>query len=165
VLATNALGRALYAPLFDSPVAPANTARFCFLDPRAAEFYVDWEQTANDMVGVLRTQAGRTPYDRSLTDLIGELSTRSAEFRTRWAAHEVRFHRAGRKRLHHPAVGELDLEYEAFELPADPGLTLLVYTAESASPTHDALALLASWAATTTSADGSSRTEARQPRE
>ena len=148
VLATNALGRALYAPVFDSPARPPNTARFCFLDPRAAEFYVDWERTANDMVAVLRAQAGRSPYDRGLTDLVGELSTRSQEFRTRWAAHDVLFHRTGRKSLCHPVVGALDLTYEAFELPAEPGLTMLVYTAEPASPTQDALAVLASWAAT-----------------
>jgi transcriptional regulator with XRE-family HTH domain len=150
VLATNQLGRALYAPLFDSPAQPPNTARFFFLDPRAEQYYVDWHQTANDMVAILRAEAGRHPYDKALTALIGELSTRSPEFRTRWAAHDVRFHRTGRKQLHHPVVGALDLSYEAFELPGDPGLTLLVYTAEPASPTQDALNLLASWAATGT---------------
>jgi transcriptional regulator with XRE-family HTH domain len=147
-LAANRLGYALYAPVFDSPVRPANTARFTFLDPRATDFYIDWERIANDMVGVLRAEAGRNPYDRGLTDLIGELSTRSEEFRTRWAAHDVRFHRTGFKQLHHPVVGDLDLTYEAMELPSDPGLTLLVYTAEAASSTQDALNLLASWAAT-----------------
>ena len=148
VLATNPLGRALYAPVFDSPAQPPNTARFCFLDPRAAAFYVDWERTADDMVAVLRAEAGRHPYDRTLTELVGELSTRSQGFRARWAAHDVLFHRTGRKALHHPVVGDLDLTYEAFELPSEPGLTMLVYTAEPASTTHDALALLASWAAT-----------------
>jgi hypothetical protein len=148
VLATNLLGKALYAPLFDSPAQPPNTARFFFLDPRSQEFYADWDKTANDMVAILRAEAGRHPYDKALTDLIGELSTRSAEFRTRWAANDVRFHRTGRKTLHHPVVGDLELSYEAFELPGDPGLTMLVYTAEPASPTQEALNLLASWAAT-----------------
>jgi transcriptional regulator with XRE-family HTH domain len=148
VLAANRLGRALYAPVFDSPAGPPNTARFAFLDPRATEFYLDWVQTANDMVAILRAEAGRNPYDKALTALIGELSTRSEEFRTRWAAHDVRFHRTGTKQLHHPVVGDLDLTYEAMELAADPGLTLLVYTAEPASPSADALTLLASWAAT-----------------
>jgi len=148
VLTTNRLGRALYAPVFEDPTRPANTARFAFLDPRATDFYADWEGTASDMVAVLRAEAGRNPYDRGLTDLVGELSTRSAAFRTGWAAHNVRFHRAGVKRLHHPVVGDLDLTYEAMELPSDPGLTLLVYTAEPGSPTQDALDLLASWAAT-----------------
>jgi transcriptional regulator with XRE-family HTH domain len=148
VVASNRLGRALYAPLFDGPIQPANTARFAFLDPRGREFYLDWENTANDMVGVLRAEAGRNPYDKGLTDLVGELSTRSEEFRTRWAAHDVRFHRTGVKRLHHPVVGDLDLTYEALEFPSDPGLTLLVYTAEPGSATQDALNLLATWAAT-----------------
>ncbi|BEP15734.1 helix-turn-helix transcriptional regulator [Acidothermaceae bacterium B102] len=148
VLATNRLGRALYAPVVNSPVRPANTARFIFLDPHADEFYRDWNGTANDIVSVLRAEAGRNPYDKGLTDLIGELSTRSEDFRTRWAKHNVLFHRTGRKALRHPVVGDLDLTYEAMELPSDPGLTLLVYTAEPASPTADALRLLASWAAT-----------------
>jgi MmyB-like transcription regulator ligand binding domain len=148
VVATNSLGRALYAPVLDSQAGPANTARFTFLDPRAKEFYADWERTASDMVAVLRAEAGRNPYDRGLTDLVGELSTRSEEFRTRWAAHNVLFHRTGSKQLHHPVVGDLDLTYEALELPTDPGLTLLVYTAEPDTPTQDALNVLASWAAT-----------------
>jgi hypothetical protein len=71
------------------------------------------------MVAVLRAEAGRNPHDRPLTNLIGELSTRSQEFRTRWAAHDVRFHRTGSKQLHHPVVvGELNLTYEALELAA-----------------------------------------------
>ena len=81
-LAANPLGRALYAPLFDSFEQPANSARFTFLDPAAQEFYVDWERTAKDLVAHLRSEAGRNPYDRGLSDLVGELSTRSHEFRT-----------------------------------------------------------------------------------
>ena len=100
------------------------------------------------MVAVLRAEAGRNPYDKGLTDLIGELSTRSEDFRTRWAAHDVRSHQTGAKQLHHPVVGDLDLSYEAMELRADPGLTVLVYTAEPDTPSTDALSLLASWAAT-----------------
>ena len=148
-LAGNRLARALYAPIFDDPVRPANTARFVFLQSgAAADFYRDWDRIANDIVAVLRAEAGRNPYDRGLTDLIGELSTRSEDFRTRWAAHNVLFHRTGVKKLRHPVVGDLDLAYEAMEFPSDPGLTLLVYTAEPASRSQDALRLLASWAAT-----------------
>jgi transcriptional regulator with XRE-family HTH domain len=147
-LAANRLGRALYAPVFDSPAQPANSARFAFLDPRAPDFYDDWDRVANELVAVLRTQAGRNPYDKGLSDLIGELSTRSEAFRTRWAAHDVRLHRTGTKRLHHPVVGDLVLAYEAMDLPADPGLTLQAYSAEPGSPSADALGLLASWAAT-----------------
>ena len=147
-LAANRLGHALYATLLTDPVRPANNARFVFLNPRATDFYVDWERAANDIVAILRAEAGRNPYDRGLSDLIGELSTRSQTFRTRWAAHNVRFHRTGSKQLHHPVVGHLDLAFEAMELPADPGLTLLAYTAEPGSPSQDALNLLASWTAT-----------------
>ena len=120
-----------------------NTARFAFLDPRATEFYLDWERTAKDVVGILRVEAGRNPYDdRGLTDLTGELSTRSETFRTCWAAHNVASTAPGPSR--HPAVGDLDLTYEGLESPSDPGLTLLVYTAEPHTPTQDALQLLAS---------------------
>jgi transcriptional regulator with XRE-family HTH domain len=142
-LAANPLGRALYAPLFDSPAGPPNSARFAFLDPRAPDFYGDWSRTANDLVAILRTEAGRSPYDKGLTDLIGELSTRSEEFRARWAAHDVRLHRTGSKTIHHPVVGDVTLAYEAMELAAEPGLTLHVYTVEPASPSADALNLLA----------------------
>jgi transcriptional regulator with XRE-family HTH domain len=147
-LAANRLGYALYAPMFESPTRPANTARFTFLDSRATDFFPEWEKVANDTVGLLRAEAGRNPYDRDLTDLIGELSTWSEEFRTRWAAHNVRFHNTGTKKLHHPAVGDLELTYESLELTADPGLTMHVYTAPKGSATQDSLNLLATWSAT-----------------
>jgi transcriptional regulator with XRE-family HTH domain len=106
-LSANALGRALYAPVFESREQPANSARFTFLDPAAHDFYAEWERTAKDLVAHLRSEAGRNPYDKSLSDLVGELSTRSPEFRTWWAAHNVRYHQAGVKRLHHPMLASL----------------------------------------------------------
>jgi hypothetical protein len=124
-------------------------ARYFFLDRNATDFLTDWETIANDIVALLRAEAGRDPYDRGLTDLIGELSTRSEEFRGRWAAHDVRFHRSGEKNFHHSVVGDLTLKYEPLELPADPGQTIFVYMAEPNSASHEALNLLASWAATT----------------
>jgi transcriptional regulator with XRE-family HTH domain len=148
VLAANQLGRALYSELFRDPTRPANHARFTFLNPQAHDFYPDWERAANDGVALLRAQAGRDPYDRNLTDLIGELSTRSEEFRTRWAAHNVRLHQTGTKRFHHPIVGDLTLTFEMMELAADPGLNLLTYTAEPGSKSDEALNLLGSWGAT-----------------
>ena len=152
VLGANQLGRALYSPVFDSPLfaqrGPVNTARFMFLDPAATDFWVDWRKGADDAVAFLRSEAGRSPHDRVLTDLIGELSTRSQEFATRWARHDVKLHRTGIKRLHHPVVGELNLPYEAMELAADPGLRINVYTPEPDSAEQQALALLASWAGT-----------------
>ena len=147
-VAANPLGRALYAPLFDSREQPPNSARFTFLDPAAQGFYIDWERTAKDLVAHLRSEAGRNPYDRGLSDLVGELSTRSPEFRTGWAAHNVRYHRTGTKRLRHPVVGELELDYEVMDVAADDGLTISVYSAEPGSRSAQALDLLASWTAT-----------------
>lgn len=151
VVALNPLGRAFYASVLESEHWPANMARFCFLDPGARDFYPDWDETADTTVAILRTEAGRDPYNRALTDLVGELATRSDAFRTRWAAHDVRLHYTGAKRFHHPVVGDLSIVFDTMALPADPGLTLAVYTAEPGSPTADRLALLASWAATPTS--------------
>jgi transcriptional regulator with XRE-family HTH domain len=148
MLAANRLARALYAPVLADPRRPANNARFTYLDPAAREFFADWERAADDIAAMLRSEAGSNPHDKQLVELIGELSTRSEEFRTRWAAHNVRFHRTGHKRLHHPVVGTLDLDYEAMEFPAHPGLTLLTYTAPAGTPTADSLKMLASWAAT-----------------
>ena len=150
IVAANGLGRALYSPVFDSPAnvkSSVNMARFCFFDQAALDFYSDWDEAAEATVALLRTEAGRDPYDRSLSDLVGELSTRSDEFRVRWAAHNVRLHLTGTKRLRHPVVGELTVDFEAMDLPAEPGFTLTVYTAEPASPAQDALNLLASWVA------------------
>jgi len=147
-LAANPLGRALYAPLFESREQPPNSARFTFLDPAAQEFYVEWERAAKDLVAHLRSLAGRNPYDRGLSDLVGELSTRSEEFRTWWAAHNVRYHQTGTKRLRHPTVGELELSYEVMDVSADDGLTIAIYSAEAGSRSQEALDLLASWAAT-----------------
>ena len=147
-LAANPLGRALYSPVFDSREQPANSGRFTFLDPAAREFYPEWERLASELVASLRSQAGRNPHDRHLQDLIGELSTRSEEFRVRWAAHNVRFHRTGSKRLQHPIVGALELSYETLTLDADDGLRLALYTAEAGSASQQALDLLASWTAT-----------------
>jgi hypothetical protein len=149
VVATNALFRALYSPVFDDPVRPANLARFTFLDPRAREFYPDWNDAANGTVALLRTEAGRDPHDRDLSDLVGELATRSDEFRTRWAGHDVRLHQRGTKHFNHPVVGRIEVTFDSLELPADPGLTLTTYSAEPDTPSEDALKLLASWAATT----------------
>lgn len=149
MLAANRMARALYTPLLADPRRPANSARFVYLDPASHDFFQDWERAADDIAAMLRSEAGRNPHDKLLIELIGELSTRSEDFRTRWAAHNVRFHRTGLKKLHHPVVGDLDLTFEAMEFPAHPGLTLLAYVAPVGSPTADSLKLLASWAAST----------------
>jgi transcriptional regulator with XRE-family HTH domain len=147
-IATNRLGAALFSEMFVLPQRPMNAARFVFLDPRAQTFYRDWDSNAHQIVALLRAEAGRAPYDRTLTDLVGELATRSDLFRTLWASHDVRVHRTGTKNLHHPVVGDLDLTFEAMDLTSDRGLQLLAFTAPPGSPSHDGLQLLASWAAT-----------------
>jgi hypothetical protein len=118
------------------------------LNPRATGLYPDWGLAADTTVAMLRTEAGRHPYDRELSDLIGELSTRSDIFRNRWAAHNVLLHRSGTKRFHHPVIGDVSFAYEVMELSADTGLTLTAYSPEPNSTSQDALSLLASWSAT-----------------
>ncbi|MBM7439310.1 helix-turn-helix transcriptional regulator [Streptomyces sp. HB132] len=148
MLAANPLARAFYADVYAVPGNQANLARFNFLDPASRRFYPDWDLFADVAVAILRTEAGRNPHDKDLHDLVGELSTRSEEFRTRWGAHNVRHHGTGTKRFHHSAVGELTLAFEGLEMAAEPGLTLTIYTAEPGSPSEEGLRLLASWAAT-----------------
>ncbi|MWV48853.1 helix-turn-helix domain-containing protein [Rathayibacter sp. VKM Ac-2803] len=148
VLAENALFRGLYWDAYQLDERPVNLARLTFLHRDLAEqYYPSWETSADINVAILRTEAGRNPHDRDLQDLVGELSTRSTEFRTRWGAHNVRNHVQGRKHFRHPVVGDLDMAYEAME-PLGEGLNLLIYAAEPGSPTEESLRLLASWVAT-----------------
>jgi transcriptional regulator with XRE-family HTH domain len=145
ILAANQLGRAFYAPVLESP-APANMARFTYLDPRARDFFTDWNRTAKECVAALRTQAGRDPLDRDLSDLIGELSTQSKEFAALWATHDVRLHRKTEKHFNHPVAGELTLRYERLAVDGDPGLEIYAYVAEPGSPSAEAFSFLASYA-------------------
>lgn len=147
VLSANRLGYALYTEAFSNPDRPVNLARFVFLDPRARVFYRDWDAIADAGVGSLRAEAGRDPYDRDLTELVGELSVRSGDFRARWASHDVHQYATGGQRFHHPLVGDLDLTYEALEPTADLGLTIVVYAAEPGSSSQEALERLRSWGA------------------
>jgi hypothetical protein len=151
ILGTNPLARALYSPVFDSPtrtseVTPPNLARFGFLDPAARDFFPDYDLSCHTSVSILRTEAGRDPHDRGLTDLIGELCTRSEDFRTRWAAHDVRLHRTGNK-CFRPCHRRAEPRLRSMELGPDSGLTLTAYVAEPGSPSAEALQLLASWLA------------------
>jgi transcriptional regulator with XRE-family HTH domain len=145
IVAANRLGRALFADVYGDGAAGFNLARFLFLDDRSRDFYLEWETVARDCVAALRVEAGRNPYDRGLTDLVGELSTRSSEFRTWWAAHTVKFHDTATKTVRHPIVGDIVVTGEALDLPADPGLRIVTYTVEPASPSQQALAFLDSW--------------------
>ncbi|MET0954581.1 MAG: helix-turn-helix transcriptional regulator [Cryobacterium sp.] len=161
ILAANKMGRALYSPVFDDPRRPVNTTRFTYLNPAAREFWRDYDQIANDAAAMLRLEAGRNPHDSGLIKLVGELSTQSELFRERWASRDVVHHRSGVKRIHHPVVGDLDLNFESMELPSEPGLVMNVYTAAAGSPTADALKVLASWAATQETATAEHEPRAR----
>ena len=152
LLATNALGRVFYSPLIGDGGRTPNLARFQFLDPASRGFYPDWDLFAQMCVAIMRAEAGRDPHDRGLQDLVGELSTQSETFRRLWGAHDVRTHGTGTKRFNHPDVGELTLAYEELAITAEPGLVLILYTAEPGSPSAEKLRLLASLAADQTPA-------------
>ncbi len=147
LLAANHLGRAMHSDLFADPATPPNFARFTFLSSAAHRFYPDWELFADMTVANLRTAAGVDPHNKELHDLVGELSTRSDDFRRRWGSHNVRLHGTGVKHFRHHVVGDLELAYETMELVAEPGLSMTLYAAAPGSPTAHALTLLASWAA------------------
>ena len=146
-VATNRLGHALFSVMFEDARPPVNAARFVFLDPKAQDFYRDWDATARQIVAILRAEAGRSPYDRPLSDLVGELSTRSDFFRKLWGSHDVREHRTGVKSVRHPVVGDLDLTFQGMDLTSDHGLQMLVFSAEPGSASHDGLQLLSNLAA------------------
>ena len=138
----NPVAVALFAPIVEDSAARGNVARFVFLSAAAKEYFPDWELVADETVATMRTYAGANPHDKQLTGLVGELATRSGEFRARWAVHNVRHHRAGVKLIDHPRVGRLELEYTAMTLPEHPEWFMFTYTAAPGSPTADRLAQL-----------------------
>ena len=147
VLAMNQLGRALYSPVLANSRRPANTALFLYLHPREAQaYFVDYDHAVRNAAAMLRMEAGRNPHDEELAALIDELSTGSELFRQQWASRDVRLHGRGSKRINHPVVGRLDLNFESLDLPTDPGLQLNVYTVPAGGQAAENLALLASWA-------------------
>lgn len=163
LVAANDLGFALYSEMYRDSARPANHSRFIFLDPRSHEFYPDWQRAADVNVQILRRDAGRSPFDKELSGLIGELCVRSDEFRTLWGAHDVRRHYSGAKQFRHPVVGLLEMTYHVMDLEDDPGHTLTVYTPTPGSSSEEGLRLLASWAATERIAD-IARDPASRPR-
>ncbi|MDU0347466.1 helix-turn-helix transcriptional regulator [Actinomyces sp. MRS3W] len=152
-VAANAMARALYSPMFVDPIPEVaaehpNMARFLFLDPRARQFFPNWQEGAEDLVSMLRLDAGANPADPCLQALIGELSTRSRDFADLWARHDVRYVCRGEKVVNHPVVGRIHLSYEPAGMETAPGMTMLLYGVEPGSASEDALRLLSSWAAT-----------------
>lgn len=145
VLAANRLGRALYGPMFDRATGVPNFARFIFFDAHAEQVFPQWERSADEVVALLQAEAARSPHSPAITRIVGELATRSDDFRSRWAAHNVTAHRHGVKLFRHAEFGELTLTYHVFAVTAAPGLSLVAYTAEPNSPSEQALKILASW--------------------
>lgn len=145
MITANALGRALYAPLLDQASGHVNHARFMFLDPRARDFWVDWEESTRETAGSLRNAVARDPYDEDLCDRIAELVARSERLRQLWACRDVFVDKGGLMRIDHPIVGRVDLTYEILRIGGDSELAMLGFSAEVGSPSHDALALLATW--------------------
>jgi transcriptional regulator with XRE-family HTH domain len=147
IIAANELCQAMYGGALDDERLPLNLARYLFLDPHSRGFFLDWDHVADDLVASLRVQVGRDPRDKGLSDLVGELSTRSDEFVARWARQDVRLHRTSRKRLHNQVLGDIELTGNALELPGE-DLTLIAYTADVGSEAEEQLQLLAAWTAT-----------------
>lgn len=144
VIAANGLCYALYAGILSPEALPLNLARFMFLDPRSRDFFLQWNDLADDLAAALRAESGRNPHEKALNSLIGDLAAGSTEFSTRWARHDVRFHRSARKTLHNPLVGDIELTGDALELPGE-GLTLIAYTAEPGTHAQEQLDFLTSW--------------------
>ncbi|MCA1189534.1 MULTISPECIES: helix-turn-helix domain-containing protein [unclassified Saccharopolyspora] len=151
VLASNRMARALFTDFERMPAARRNYARWMFLDDGARELFADWEVHARTTVESLRLDVGADPEDRAAVALVAELRAGSREFGRWWDEHRVHQRTHGSKRLRHPVVGELTVEYETFALPGDPDTTLFVYTAEPGSSSREALGLLASWGVPTRS--------------
>lgn len=142
IVAANSLARALYAPILDDDENCANTARFTFLTPEAEVFFPDWERVADEVVATLRRHAGQSPRDAALTGLIGELVTRSDEFRLRWGRPDLLAPRLVSMRIRHPLVGDLRVAENAVDLPTDPNRVLVAYTADPSGSTAERLHLL-----------------------
>jgi transcriptional regulator with XRE-family HTH domain len=159
ILAANNLCFALYTGILNPGALPLNLARFMFLDPRAQDFFVEWDTLADDLTAALRSEAGRRPHDRALNSLIGDLATGSAEFSVRWARHNVRFHRTARKTLRCPLVGEIELTGDALDLPGE-DLTLIAYTAEPGCHAQEQLDFLTSWSIARPAPEGAASNDA-----
>jgi len=153
VLAANRMAKALFADFDQMPATRRNYARWMFLDEDARSLFVDWPDQARAAVESLRFEVGRAPDDRATAELVAELREHSREFGQWWEQHRVHQRTHGSKRLRHPLVGDLTVEYETLALPGDPEMTLFVYTTEAGSPSRRAMNLIAGWAASTPDTD------------
>ncbi|MGW0910536.1 helix-turn-helix transcriptional regulator [Streptomyces sp. NPDC002784] len=157
ILAWNPMAAAVFGDWAELPAQERNWARLVFLKPEYRELFVEWDQKASDIVSYLRMDAGCHPDDPRLSSLVGELSVKSEEFRLLWATHDVREKSYGIKRLRHPLVGELTLNFETFTLTDGSEQSLITYHPEPGSPSAEALRLLASWGADATKSGSTAR--------
>ncbi len=157
VLAQNRMGKALFTDFERFPASERNYARWMLLDPEAQSLFVDWEEQAAAAVQNLRLEAGNDPDDRGTAELIAELRDRSADFGRWWDEHRVHQRTHGSKRLRHPLVGDLTVEFETLVLPGDADTTVFAYSTEVGSPSQRALSMLASWSLTSGSTESEGR--------
>ncbi|WP_340378234.1 helix-turn-helix transcriptional regulator [Streptomyces sp. SS7] len=147
ILAWNPLAAAVLTDFGTVPAKKRNYARLMFTDPAFRELCLDWRTNARTCVTHLRLEAARYPGDPGLAALVGELSVADADFRQWWAGRQMNGLRTGTKRLRHPLVGDLTLDWDSLTCTADPAQKLLIATADPGTPSHDGLLLLASWTA------------------
>ncbi|WP_062996860.1 helix-turn-helix domain-containing protein [Nocardia mikamii] len=145
ILAWNQLAAALIADFGKIPQKQRNYVRMIFLDPAMRRLYTDWEAVARTCVAILRMEAAANPTDPRLTALVGELSVADEQFRQWWAARHVAHQEFGTKRMSHPEVGDLVLEWDTFRYSGDPDQQLVLWSTEPGSVSQDKLRILASW--------------------
>ncbi|KUM83153.1 MULTISPECIES: helix-turn-helix domain-containing protein [Streptomyces] len=147
ILGWNRLAAALWTDFGKYPEPERVFVRLLFTEPWMRELYVDWEEVTRLAIAQLRMESARYPDDQPLTALVEELSARDAQFRQWWTEHDVAMRGQGVKKLRHPVVGELTLDWNTLTCGTDPDQHIIVWNAEPGTPSHDGLRLLASWAA------------------
>ncbi|MER7930711.1 helix-turn-helix domain-containing protein [Streptomyces sp. NPDC096057] len=147
VLAWNPAATALYTDFAAIPADRRNYLRLMFTDPAIREMHQEWAHDARDAVAALRMEAGADPDDPELDRLVTELSAQDPDFRTWWSEHRVNSATYGTKHYRHPLVGDLTLDCDTWSGADGSGQRLMVLTAETGTPSHDALRILTSWTA------------------
>ncbi|TPK82998.1 helix-turn-helix transcriptional regulator [Mesorhizobium sp. B2-4-17] len=109
------------------PAGQRNILRFMFRSPTIRAKQHDWENLARFVVGAFRADAARAGAVSEVTQLVDELCSVSPEFAALWRENDVLSHGDGTKRLKHPELGDIELEYSAFAVDGRPDLNMIVY--------------------------------------